>query len=130
MIHNCGLSAGPAGGINTLLKNKKMRLTVGDIRGLIKANVFSIDEMEIIEMLLVAINEWPNPNITLEDYEKEVSEFLGGETTKKNIEKTLATIDLTQFAWQGKSLSQLLQVFKFYDDNMTLKDIFGRLAKR
>src|SRR4051812_31595518 len=107
-----------------------MRLTVGTIRGLIKANVFSIDEMEIIEMILAAINDWPNPNITLEDYEKEVSEFLGGETTKKNIETTLKRIDVMQFAWQAESLSQLLRVFEFYNEDMNLKDIFARIAKR
>jgi hypothetical protein len=107
-----------------------MGLSVGAIRELVKANVFSVDEMAIIEMILAAINDWPNPNLTLEDYETEVSEFLGEEPSRINIEKRLKESSTSEFAWQSKSLSKLLEVFKFYEKDVTLRQIFSKLASK
>ena len=95
-----------------------------------ESGTLSDDELNILKIILAAINDWPNPNLTLEDYERAVSDFIGAETNKNNIEKKLKGINLYKFAWQAESLSELIEIFQFYKENLNLKDIFARIANR
>lgn len=79
------------------------------------------------EILIKAINDWPNPIIKLEDYELEVRNFIGGEITKNKLELRLSQIDLSKNAWEAESLSQLINVFQFYKEGASLKDIISNL---
>ena len=106
----------------------KMALSIAEVEQLIQKNSFSDEESRIIEIILAAINDWPNPNLTLEDYELAVSEFIGGKSNKNNIEKSLEKIDLNKYAWQAESLAVLREVFKFYgNQDLSLKEIISRL---
>jgi hypothetical protein len=78
---------------------------------------------EVIGVFLAAINDWPNPILKLEDYNLEVKSFIGGEVTKHKISLTLSQIDVSKNSWQAESLSQLSDVFKFYNEGVSLKEI-------
>jgi len=107
-----------------------MTLSVAEVEELIQKGTFSDEETRIIEIILAAINDWPNPNSTLEDYELSVSEFIGGKSNKKNIEKSLKEIDLNKYAWQAESLAALREVFNFYgDQDLSLNEIISRLIR-
>lgn len=66
---------------------------------------------KVIDALTLAINDWPNQVVKLEDYEVEVSRFLGQETTAKAINLVLTRINYSIHSWQAESLSELLVVF-------------------
>ena len=88
------------------------------------------DINEIAKALLIAVNDWPKQIFKLEDYESEVSIFIGQEPTAKTINLALMTIDYTLHAWQAESLSELLNVFSLYEDNVSFKEIIVDLKKK
>ena len=78
---------------------------------------------EVISILVSAINDWPNPILSLVDYEKEIDKLVGGDVDKKKIEKCISNIDYSQYAWEAESLSQLIDIFNYYEEGKLLKEI-------
>ncbi len=86
--------------------------------------------LNLIEVLLNSINDWPNSIETLEDFEFEVRNVIGGEVVRKRLEIFLSEIDLSKNAWQAESLSQLLDIFNFYDNEVSLREILIDLKQK
>jgi hypothetical protein len=74
-------------------------------------------------VLLAAIVDWPNSVTRVEDYEREVHQFVGGEVTKRTIKECLSKIDHSINAWQAESLTQLIDVFEYYGQDVSLKEV-------
>ena len=104
-----------------------MDLSIIDLEKMIEARKISDNIKIIIDVFLLAVNDWPNPILNLEDYESEVEKFINGITSKDEIEKTLSKIDFSKNAWQAESLSQMLDVFQFYKNGISLKEIIEDL---
>jgi hypothetical protein len=83
-----------------------------------------------IDILKLAINDWPKPVDDFDEYEIEVRTFLAGQVNKKTVELILTDIDLSKYAWQAESLSQLIDVFSLFGDGLTLKDIIKDIKSR
>ena len=83
---------------------------------------------EVRDILVASINDWPNPIDSLEQFEREIASFLDKRTFKRNLEYKLESIDLSEYAWHAESLSQVLELFDFYQDEVTLKEIFDSLS--
>jgi hypothetical protein len=98
-----------------------------EIQELNKAKSFITN---LIEILLSSINDWPNSVLFLDDFEFEVRNIIGGEVTNKRLEIFIPKIDLSKNAWQAESLSQLIEIFNFYDDEISLKEIIGDLKQK
>ncbi len=81
----------------------------------------------VAEIFLSAINDWPEPVLSFEDYEEQVREFINEVTTKKNIELALEQIDVSKNAWKTESLSQILEIFQFSEEEISLRDIISFL---
>ncbi|HEY4323318.1 MAG TPA: hypothetical protein VGN20_05010 [Mucilaginibacter sp.] len=82
---------------------------------------------EVINILLTAVNDWPTAILNLTDFEIEVNNFIGGEVTKDKIDLARSKIDYSKNAWQAESLSQLIEVYKFYDRTISFKGIIKDL---
>ncbi len=80
-----------------------------------------------IDILLSSINDWPDTVFDLDSFETGVSDFIGGEVTKRKIKST--KVDISKDAWKAESLSQLLELFKLYDESLSLKKIIIKLKK-
>lgn len=81
---------------------------------------------ELVDILLAAINDWPNPIINLDDYEKEIYKLMGNEEINRSkLENYLSQIDYSKFAWEAESLSQLLDIFNYYEKDKSLKEIMN-----
>jgi hypothetical protein len=104
-------------GINKLLEIQELN------------NVKSIIS-SLLEVLLNSINDWPDSIETLEDFELKVRNIIGSEVTHKRLEIFLSKIDLSKNAWQAESLSQLLDIFNFYEDEISLRAILADLKQR
>ncbi|MFM7023329.1 MAG: hypothetical protein ACKOXB_10145 [Flavobacteriales bacterium] len=78
---------------------------------------------EQISALLNAINDWPNSLIHMEDFENDVSNFVGVEINRENLKYFISKIDYSKNAWEAESLSQLIDIFQYYPDGKTLKEI-------
>ena len=72
-------------------------------------------------MLLGAINDWPKPTGSLDDFVHQVKEVVQGELNAANIERALSQIDVGKNAWQAESLTQIIQ-FLHLNSNWTSLD--------
>jgi hypothetical protein len=85
---------------------------------------------ELISILLAAINDWPNQMDSLIDYENEVYMLVGEEVNRKKIEEYISSIDYSKNAWVAESLSQLLEIYNYYDGGKPLKEILKEIQEK
>ena len=85
---------------------------------------------DLIGGLLIAINDWPDPIVQLEDYELQVCKFLGKEVTKNNLQECLSQINSSKHAWYAESLCELEDVFKLYEYEISLREVITDLRAK
>lgn len=83
----------------------------------------------IIETFLLAINDWPYPVATFDEYALHVEDFINGLTIKERIEECLKSIDFTKYAWEAESLSHIVSVFQFQEPKLSLKEAIENLKQ-
>ncbi len=84
---------------------------------------------QITSIIIDSLNDWPNEVKNLLDFEKQISEFIDAETTLKNISKSLCEIDFSKNSWQAESLTQLVELFSYFEKGQGLKYIFNNILK-
>lgn len=102
-------------------------LIISDLENVQESKKIDSIIRKVVGILLTAINDWPSPVIDLENYELEVKIFIGSKTTKQKIKSALTQIDFSKNSWQAESLTQVIDVFEFYKDGMSLKEIITEL---
>lgn len=85
---------------------------------------------EIVSIFLAAINDWPNQIDSLVDYEKELYKLMGEKVDRNKLEEYVSKIDYSKFAWEAESLSQLIQVYTYYQDYIPLKNILNEVKEK
>lgn len=94
------------------------------------SEVLSSRTREILTILLAAINDWPRPIVHLTDFEKEVYRFIGNEMDRTKLKEVISKIDCSKHAWEAESLSQLIEIYSYYDEKKFLKEIFDEIEKK
>jgi predicted Zn-dependent peptidase len=107
-----------------------MKLLIADIEESIEKGYYSTQNIAVVEILLSSINDWPNSIVSLDDFEIEVRDFILAEPVKANIENRLKNIDFNKYAWEAESLSQLLEVYNYFNDNISLQEIINELKQQ
>jgi hypothetical protein len=102
-------------------------IAIYELEKIQESDDISLFAKKAIDILLSSINDWPDPVFDLDSFETCVSDFVGGEATKRKIKST--KVDVSKDAWRAESLSQLLDLFKLYDENISLKKIILKLKK-
>lgn len=82
-----------------------------------------------VSIILAAINDWPNPILNLNDYEKEIYKLTGDEIDKKKLVAYISKIDYSQNAWEAESLSQLIEIYNYYEKSKPLKEILEEIRE-
>ncbi|MFA5670473.1 MAG: hypothetical protein WC967_14635 [Balneolaceae bacterium] len=80
-----------------------------------------------IDILVQAINDWPNNVESLEEFEKDLVMLTKRPLTKKRIESALSNLTYQNDAWKIESLTQLLELFTYYGAELTLNEIFSHI---
>jgi hypothetical protein len=105
------------------------KLLISDIENLLEKENILKQRKEVFNIFISAINDWPKTFDNLDDYESDVNEFIQRVTKKVNIEDSLMKIDFNKNAWEAESLSQLLLLFDYYDEDLSLKEIIALLKE-
>lgn len=105
-----------------------MKLYISHVQELVENKRINDDLMEIVTIFLEAVNDWPKPVLTFEDYESEIQKFLNATANEINIKKNLQKVDFTNWAWQAESITKILEIYKFYSTNLSLKEIIDDLS--
>ena len=106
-----------------------MEINIKEIEKSAKNIKLEHETRKIIEIFLAAINDWPNPVLTIEAYEKDLKNFIQGQTTQNNLFKSLKQIDFNKNSWEAESISQIIEVFKFYPKDFSLQEIVMNLRE-
>jgi len=107
-----------------------MKLYIAKIEEALEADAINNELKKIVSIFLAAVNDWPDLILNFEDYELEIEKYLNCKTTKDFIMSSLERIDISKDAWRLESLSEILEVFKFYTDGISLKEIIEELKNK
>jgi hypothetical protein len=107
-----------------------MKLKILQIEQIAELKSTSCEMKNVINIFISAMNDWPKVLTTLDDYENQVREFISANTSKENIITALTSIDFNKNAWESESLSQIIEVFDFFDEGLSLKDIIYLLERK
>jgi len=108
----------------------KLNLSINYLENIQDSENLPILIEEIINILLSSINDWPTLINNLEDYKNEVSNLIGNDIYKKSIEDYIVKIDYSKHAWEGESLSQLIEIYDYYNEDTKLEEIFNDLQNQ
>lgn len=106
-----------------------MKITVDYLEEIQESNKLSIVTKEVINILLLAINDWPRSIIDIDEYEIGILELLGGEVDKDGLEEYMSKIDFSKNAWEAESLSQLIEVYNFYSKEKKIRYILEDMRR-
>ena len=56
--------------------------------------------------------------------------MVGKEIDKQKLEEYISKIDYSKNAWKAESLSQLIEVYNFYEDRKPLNEILSEIKER
>lgn len=106
-----------------------MTLDISDIERI--ANSIGIEKkmLQKLHVFLDAINDWPFDPPSLEEFVNQLESFIGDISTKDNLERTLKNIDYHQNAWAAESITQLLELYRFYNSSVSVREIIDDLKQ-
>lgn len=104
-----------------------MKLSTDTVEKILDEDSVSPDIKEVLQIFLAAINDWPDQISSLEDFQLKIREFIKTAPNKPEIESAKKKINYQTQAWYGESLSQVLEVYRFYDKNIFLEQIVDDL---
>jgi len=83
---------------------------------------------DIAVAFLTALNDWPHNANDLYDFEIQLHKFIKRLPTKTNIDYFLKNISSASYAWEQESLYELLDVYKYYNADISIKYIIEDLV--
>ena len=101
--------------------------SIAEIEEMVDNELFSPKMKIVVQILLSAINDWPDLLDNLYDYDLAVQNFIKNTTTKKNIELALGKVDISKYAWEAESLSVLMEVFNHFEKDISIKEIISSI---
>lgn len=107
-----------------------MKLSISYLEEIQESEKLTTVVKAILNILLSAINDWPNPILNLDDYQKEIYKLVGEEIDRKKLEDYISKIDYSKNAWEAESLSQLIEVYNYYEKSKPLKEILEELKEK
>lgn len=74
-------------------------------------------------IIINAINDWPINTSSLKEFVSSVESKTGSPLYKERIEQFLDTPDFANNAWEAESLTQLLEIYQYYNSSLSITDI-------
>lgn len=99
------------------------------IEEMVEKEEFSTGMIPIIKALLIAANDWPEALDNLYDFEMAIQYFIKNTTTKNNIELATKNVNYLNYAWEAESLSSIIEVFDYFEEGITLKEIIDKVMQ-
>lgn len=79
--------------------------------------------------MLQSINDWPITILTTEDYISEIERKISSTADKDNIEKWINNVDVLSEAWYIESLGHLLEIYEYFDNDLSINDIIRSVGR-
>jgi hypothetical protein len=92
----------------------------------LESDTLSLTQRRVFELLLEALNDWPQNPSSLDDFLLAVENQIRGEVTLSNVQKALNKLDLSTEAWIGESLMSLKEIMDLHSGR-PLREILNEL---
>jgi len=79
----------------------------------------------IAKLFLGAMTDWRTEINSLEQLENQISIFIKARPNYDSISNSLNNLDVTAYAWECESISQILELYNYFDKSMTLMEIIN-----
>ena len=89
-----------------------------------------IDEKtkSVIDIFVRSVNDWPSEVVNLDEFISQLEEFINGAATKLSLEAAMTKLDLKNNAWEAEVITQVLEVYQYYDEGLSLSEIINALT--
>ncbi len=104
-------------------------LTLEYLEDLVVLKTLSPKLKTVLEIFIHSMNDWRIEVNDLKSFDKLVMTFIGRVPNQKSITASLATLDFSKHAWEIESLSQLKDVFEYYDKDLSLNQIIMKIKE-
>jgi hypothetical protein len=94
----------------------------------LESNSISEIERNAIELLIEALNDWPDSFSTVEDFISLLEKKIGGEITLFRVQKVLNKLNPIKEAWAAESLTSVKQVLELFPGK-SLREIAKDIMK-
>ncbi len=82
-----------------------------------------------LELLLEAVNDWPDAVESLLDFERKINDYLNCSATKENLRAATKNRNLEESAWYLESIASVILVFDIYKGQVSFNDIINALLE-
>jgi hypothetical protein len=106
----------------------KSKFSIEKLEEIVEEPSLSPTLKEVIDIFLKAANDWPDETPTLEEYISQVKEAVGSEPTGNSMKEY--NPDLNHEAWKAESVAELLELYKYYNKDTSLKNILFDLNEK
>jgi hypothetical protein len=104
--------------------------TINQLEKIIEKNYVTKEIKNILSIYLLAVNDWSTQVNYMTDFENEIFKFIGNEVDKHKLLVRISNIDYSKYAWEAESLSHLIEIYNYYDDNKPLIEIFNEIRNQ
>jgi hypothetical protein len=81
----------------------------------------------VIDIFVRSVNDWPSGVLNLDEFIIQLEEFISGIATKLSLETALTKPNIKNNAWKAEAITQVLEVYQYYDELLSLNDIINEL---
>jgi hypothetical protein len=104
-----------------------MNYSISKIEEMVENKKFSTKIIPVIQTLFSSVNDWPETLDNFYDYDIAVQNFIKNTTTRNHIELALKKVDVCNYAWEAESLSYLVEIYDYFEEGITLKEIIDKV---
>ena len=106
-----------------------MSLNASDIERLID-EIRDGDIVQILTIFRDAMNDWPTPVSTVEEYVDQIEQRLEAPAAKSSLEQFSKKCSFQKDAWNAESIAGVLEVYRYRDCNLSLPEIVADLERK
>ncbi|WP_333662217.1 hypothetical protein [Chishuiella changwenlii] len=84
----------------------------------------------IIGVIIKSINDWPTPIVYLSDFNEILFSLIKDDANQNTLNNYISSLDISKNAWIIESLTQLLEMYDYYNSEETIHSIFKDIENR
>lgn len=113
--------------LNDTQQSKIMTISLEYLEDIKESGKLTKITQELVTIIVLAMNDWPSEVLSLADFETKIYTSIGEDLDKEKIEEYLINVDFTLNSWKAESICQLLEIYNYYDEGRTLKEIMKEI---
>ncbi|MDM1074143.1 hypothetical protein HX001_16790 [Empedobacter brevis] len=107
-----------------------MNISIEYLEDICDSNILPLELQKVVEVILVSANDWPRQVDSLTEFENEIFNLTKIDNNKETLNYYISSLNILENAWVVESLSQLLEIYNYYNYKESLHSIFKDIAQK